>query len=72
MSDYHGASKIVKPKLEALRLAEARLHTSSRRKLVVSRVRRYVMVINARIDIDSICLDFTRLLLCAIVITFPI
>jgi len=30
MSDYHGASKIVKPKLEALRLAEARLQDAER------------------------------------------
>jgi hypothetical protein len=29
MSDYHGASKIVKPKLEALRLAEAKLQVPS-------------------------------------------
>ena len=30
MSDYHGASKVVKPKLEALRLAEARLQDAER------------------------------------------
>jgi dynein heavy chain len=30
MSDYHGASKIVKPKLEALRLAEAKLQDAER------------------------------------------
>ena len=30
MSDYYGASKIVKPKLEALRLAEARLEDAER------------------------------------------
>ena len=30
MSDYHEASKIVKPKLEALRLAEARLQDAER------------------------------------------